>query len=59
MNMRILALVSALLAGTAASAQPVATKLDAVAGIPAIDNLTQTQDIGFKSRDLKPFVDPT
>ena len=49
MDMRTLALVSALLAGTAASAQPVATKLDAVAGIPAIDNLTQTQDIGFKS----------
>jgi predicted aspartyl protease len=49
MMMRTLALVAALLAGTAASAQPVATRLDAVAGIPAVDNTTQTQDIGFKN----------
>ena len=49
MKMRTLALVAALLAGTAASAQPAATKLEAVAGIPAVDNTTQTQDIGFKN----------
>lgn len=49
MNMRILALVSALLAGTAAAAQPVATKFDAVAGVPDIDKTGQTQDVAFKN----------
>ena len=49
MNIRILTLVSAILAATAATAQPVATKLDAVAGIPEVDQTTQTQDIAFKS----------
>lgn len=50
MKIRILALVSALLAGTAAAAQPVAaTKLDAVAGIPEIDKTSQTHDVRFKN----------
>jgi predicted aspartyl protease len=48
MNMRMLALVSALV-GTAAAAQPVATKLDAVAGIPEIDKTGQTEDVAFKN----------
>jgi predicted aspartyl protease len=49
MNLRILALASALLAGAPLAAQPLATQLDTVAGIPAIDNTTQTQDVGFKT----------
>jgi predicted aspartyl protease len=48
MNMRMLALVSALF-GTAAAAQPAATKLDAVAGIPEIDKTGQTEDVAFKN----------
>jgi predicted aspartyl protease len=32
------------------SAQPTTTKLDAVAGIPSVDETTQTQDIRFKNQ---------
>ena len=38
-----------LLGSTAAFAQSAPVKLDAVAGIPAIDNRTQTEDIKFKT----------
>jgi len=58
MNMRTLALVSALLASTAATAQPVATKLDAVAGIPAVDKTTQTQDVAFKNEGFDRMTVP-
>jgi predicted aspartyl protease len=51
MNKRIAVLVSALLAGSPVSAQQAPTKLDAVAGIPAIDKSSQTQDIGFKTEE--------
>lgn len=39
-----------MLAGPAvASAQPITTKLDAVAGVPKVDETTQAQDIRFKN----------
>jgi predicted aspartyl protease len=46
---RSLVIMSALGAGTALSAQPVTTKLDAVAGVPEIDKTTQTEDLNFKN----------
>jgi predicted aspartyl protease len=54
MNVRTLALASALFAGAPLAAQPaptqpVATKLEAVAGIPDVDKTGQTQDVGFKT----------
>jgi predicted aspartyl protease len=49
MTTRLIFLLSAMLAGTAVAAQPVTTKLDAVAGVPAIDKTTQTEDVRFKN----------
>jgi predicted aspartyl protease len=49
MNLRMLALASALIAGAPVTAQPFPTKLDAVAGIPAVDKTTQTEDVRFKT----------
>ena len=41
--------LSLLAYGTALSAQPAVTKLDAVAGIPPVDKVTQTEDVRFKN----------
>ena len=40
-------------------AQPVTTRLDAVAGIPKVDGTTQTQDIRFRNRDERMTVPVT
>lgn len=45
---RLVAL-SLLTVGTALSAQPAMTKLDAVSGEPSIDKVTQTEDVRFKN----------
>jgi predicted aspartyl protease len=49
MNMRIAASVAALLVGAPLAAQPAATRLEAVAGIPEVDKAGQTQDVRFKT----------
>jgi len=46
---RALVVFSVLGSSTALSAQPVTTKLDAVAGVPEIDRTTQTEDLNFKN----------
>ncbi len=43
--------------GTAASTQPVTARLEAVAGIPKVDETTQTEDVRFKNeRDARMTV---
>ena len=46
---RPLVMMSVLGGGTALSAQPATTKLDAVAGVPEIDKTSQTEDLNFKN----------
>ena len=46
---RPLVMMSVLGCGTALSAQPATTKLDAVAGVPEIDKTSQTEDLNFKN----------
>jgi predicted aspartyl protease len=46
---RPLMVMSVLGGGTALSAQPATTKLDAVAGVPEIDRTSQTEDLNFKN----------
>src|SRR4051794_7222503 len=46
---RPLVTISLLGCGAALSAQPVTTKLDAVAGVPEIDRTSQTEDLNFKN----------
>lgn len=46
---RSLVMMSVLGGGTALSAQPATTKLDAVAGVPEIDKTSQTEDLNFKN----------
>jgi predicted aspartyl protease len=58
MNMRMLALASALFVGTAAVGQPVATKLDAVAGIPEVDKSGQTEDVAFNNEQYDRMTVP-
>ncbi|MFL6720858.1 MAG: aspartyl protease family protein [Sphingomonas sp.] len=45
----LLLMTAVLVSGSNLSGQPV-TRLDAVAGVPQIDNTTQTQDIAFRNR---------
>ena len=49
MSWRPLVMMSVLGCGTALSAQPATTKLDAVAGVPEIDKTSQTEDLNFKN----------
>ena len=58
MNMRVLVLASAALLSSPVVAQPVTTKLDAVAGVPDIDKTGQTQDVGFKTEQYDRMTVP-
>jgi predicted aspartyl protease len=49
MLLRALLIGSALAGSTALSAQPATTRLDAVSGVPEIDQKTQTEDLRFKN----------
>nr|NUR37915.1 hypothetical protein [Sphingomonas sp.] len=49
MLLRALLIGSALVGSTALSAQPATTRLDAVSGVPEIDQKTQTEDLRFKN----------